>query len=281
MSEVQVYLVGQNVGALSRQNGQFVLDNVPPGTYELRAERIGMTSQSRQVTVAAGRDVEANFEMAQQALGLDEIVVTGAGGAARRREVGNTIMAVPTAAPLSLPGIPIRSVDWVEVARGVQGIRVTQGVDEVPVELYFVGVQLEAPSLADAVAASRSGASGGAAAVPSPAAPPPAVAPPPRPPVAPPPAAAPPPRPPAAPSEPSGGAGRSAVMGGRAAAPTTPAQRIAAIDPPASLITVPLPTGWRQLAQPFRGGWVIIRAPLPEARLRELLELAGAGDPSL
>jgi hypothetical protein len=41
-------------------------------------------------------------------------------------------------------------------------------------------------------------------------------------------------------------------------------------------MSLPLPTGWRQLAQRFRGGLVIIRAPLSDARLRELLALAGA-----
>jgi hypothetical protein len=260
MSEVQVYLVGQNVGALTRQNGQYVLDNVPPGTYELRAERIGMTTQSRQVTVAAGQNIEANFGMVEQALGLDEIVVTGTAGAARRREVGNSIAVVPTTAPLSLPGVPIRSVDWVEVAPGVQGIRVEQGVEGVPVQLYFVGVQLETPASADLAARedrarSAIGAGAGAAA-PQPAGPPP-------------PAASPPP------PRPAGGVA-SGVAGGRPAQPASPAPR-AAFEPPASLITVPLPTGWRQLAQPFRGGWVIIRAPLPDARLRELLERAGAG----
>jgi hypothetical protein len=240
MSDVQVYLVGQDVGVLSRQNGQFVID-VPPGNYELRAERIGLRTQSRQITVAAGQNLEVNFDMAQQALALDEVVVTGTADAARRREVGNTIAQIP-AAPLSLPNVPISSVEWVEVARGVQGIRVVQGVDGVPVELYFVGVQLDAAgaSGAQAAAAAAPGAPRGQATVPPPAAPQPSQA-------------------------------RSGIAAARAAAAPD-----SVIVPSPSLMTLPLPDGWRQLAQRFRGGWVIIRAPLSDQRLRQLLALAGA-----
>jgi hypothetical protein len=199
-----------------------------------------MTTQSRRVTVAAGQELQVNFDLAEQALGLDEIVVTGAAGAARRREVGNAIAQIQVpAAPLSLPGAAISSVEWTEVAPGVQGIRVVQRVDGAPVELYFVGVQLDAsasPGVQQAAAAAPPSSTGGTPA-PSPAPPPPAVAP-----------------PPPAPSS--------------------------AVQPPASLMAVPLPEGWRQLGQRFRGGWVVIRGPLSEARLRQLLELAGAGAPA-
>ena len=71
LSDVQVYLQGANLGSLSRQNGVYVILNVPAGTYELRAERIGLTQVTRQITVTAGQAVEANFEMSAQALGLD------------------------------------------------------------------------------------------------------------------------------------------------------------------------------------------------------------------
>ena len=37
LSEVQVYLPGTGLGVLTRQNGRFILLNVPPGTYELTA----------------------------------------------------------------------------------------------------------------------------------------------------------------------------------------------------------------------------------------------------
>src|SRR5207244_10063775 len=79
--------------------------NVPVGTHELRAERIGMSAVTQQVTVGAGQAASINFSMSTVALGLDEIVVTGTAGASRRREVGNTISQINVGA---LPQRPLR-----------------------------------------------------------------------------------------------------------------------------------------------------------------------------
>src|SRR5688500_18106557 len=94
LSEVQVFIPGTGIGTLTRANGRFIILNVAPGTHELRAERIGMSAANQTVTVVAGQAVDVNFTMSTQALGLDEIVVTGTAGAARRREIGNTIAQV-------------------------------------------------------------------------------------------------------------------------------------------------------------------------------------------
>ncbi|MSR36420.1 MAG: hypothetical protein EXR95_07220 [Gemmatimonadetes bacterium] len=94
LGEVQVYLPGTGLGTLTRATGQFLILNAPVGVHELRAERIGLGTVSRQITVAAGQAVEANLTMSAQALGLDEIVVTGAAGASRRREIGNSITQI-------------------------------------------------------------------------------------------------------------------------------------------------------------------------------------------
>ena len=91
ITSVQVHLVGTGMGTLSRDNGRYVILNVPAGDYTLRAERIGYAAVEMQITVAEGGSMQQDFELAAQALGLDEIVVTGTAGAARRREVGNSI----------------------------------------------------------------------------------------------------------------------------------------------------------------------------------------------
>ncbi len=94
LQSVQVYLVDTGLGRLTTSNGRFLIINVPAGTYTLRAERIGFTTQDVQITVGAGATVSQNFSMQAEALGLDEIVVTGTAGASRRREIGNTIAQV-------------------------------------------------------------------------------------------------------------------------------------------------------------------------------------------
>ena len=97
LSAVQIYIAGTSNGTLTNDAGRFTLLNVAPGTYTLRAERIGYSAANQQVTVRAGEAVEIQFELREQALGLDEIVVTGTAGAARRREIGNSIAQINVA----------------------------------------------------------------------------------------------------------------------------------------------------------------------------------------
>jgi len=97
LSEVQVFIVGTQMGGLTASNGRYLIRNVAPGTYQLRAIRIGYETMTQEVTVVAGQSAAVTFQMSDQALGLDEIVVTGTAGAARRREVGNSIAQISVA----------------------------------------------------------------------------------------------------------------------------------------------------------------------------------------
>ncbi len=113
LSEVQVYLVGQELGTLSRADGRFLILNVPAGTYEVRAERIGFASATESVNVTAGGTATVDFSLGSQALGLDEIVVTGTAGAARRREIGNAITQINVA---DVPERPVAVTDLLQGA---------------------------------------------------------------------------------------------------------------------------------------------------------------------
>ena len=111
LGEVQVFLADAGIGTLTRQNGRYVLLNVPAGDYEIRAERIGLGSATAQVTVAAGETLVQDFTLTEEALGLDEIVVTGTAGAARQREIGNTIAQINVA---EVPDRPVLVSDLLQ-----------------------------------------------------------------------------------------------------------------------------------------------------------------------
>jgi hypothetical protein len=104
LAAVQVYIPALGLGSLTNAEGRFTILNVPAGTYVLEAQRIGMTTVTQEVTVTAGGTVEVALTMARAALGLDEIVVTGTAGAARRREVGNYRAGQPDRPPPSAAG---------------------------------------------------------------------------------------------------------------------------------------------------------------------------------
>ena len=122
MGSAQVYLANTSLGTLTNQAGRFLILNVPPGTYNVTVQRIGYAKATQQVVLSGGGTAEANFAKEPQALGLDEIVVTGTAGAARRREVGNSISQVNIA---DVPETPT-SVDGLLAGR-VAGMSVMQG----------------------------------------------------------------------------------------------------------------------------------------------------------
>jgi TonB-dependent starch-binding outer membrane protein SusC len=94
IASVQVHIPGTALGALTNSSGRFLLLNVPPGQVVVRTQLLGYSTTEQVVQVVAGEATTVNFQLAQQALHLDEVVVTGTAGQARRREVGNTIAQI-------------------------------------------------------------------------------------------------------------------------------------------------------------------------------------------
>ncbi|MBI4520601.1 MAG: carboxypeptidase-like regulatory domain-containing protein, partial [Gemmatimonadetes bacterium] len=109
----QVYVVGTSIGGLTNASGRYLFTNVPDGSATLRVELIGYAAAERQVTITPGSTLTQDFQLTEEALSLDEIVVTGTAGTARRREVGNTIAQINTATISE----PITSVDGLLQAR--------------------------------------------------------------------------------------------------------------------------------------------------------------------
>ena len=124
VSGVQVYIEGLRIGTLSRGNGSFVILSVPPGTHQIVAERLGLRTTTQQVTVGAGATVTVDFVLELEALGLDEIVVTGTAGAARRREIGNSIAQIVVA---DLADRPVSVVDLLQGAAPGLDVSATGG----------------------------------------------------------------------------------------------------------------------------------------------------------
>ncbi len=91
LAGAQVSIPGSGIGALAGGNGRYLLVNVPVGEVTVRVQIIGFAAREQTVTVPAGQTVVVDFEMATQALDLDEIVVTGTAGGAQRRAVANVV----------------------------------------------------------------------------------------------------------------------------------------------------------------------------------------------
>ena len=87
---VNVVIDGTTRGASSDIDGNYVIQNVSPGTYSLTASFIGFVSQQvTGITVTPGETTTVNFELGQSAIGLEEVVVIGYGTQERRDLTGS------------------------------------------------------------------------------------------------------------------------------------------------------------------------------------------------
>lgn len=96
LANAEVTVVGTRLGALSRSDGGYVITNVAAGEHRVRVRLFGYAPNEQSVTFVADGSVTADFVLSPTAVQLDQVVVTGTAGQARRREVGNAIAAVQT-----------------------------------------------------------------------------------------------------------------------------------------------------------------------------------------
>jgi TonB-dependent starch-binding outer membrane protein SusC len=89
LSSVNVVIVGTTRGAVSQNDGSYLLVNVTPGTQTVRSSRIGYTPQTQTVTVTAGGSATADFSLQAQAVVLGEIVSIGYGTQKRQAITGS------------------------------------------------------------------------------------------------------------------------------------------------------------------------------------------------
>lgn len=96
LANAQIALVGTNLGAQTNSDGQYTIRAIPPGTFQIRALRVGYGELRRAVTIGTGQTATENFQMQPVPVALNPVVTTATGQQARQ-EVGNDIAQVPAA----------------------------------------------------------------------------------------------------------------------------------------------------------------------------------------
>lgn len=91
IASVQVDIPQLGQGALTGSDGRFTIQNVTPGTYDIRFNQIGYRSHTEEVIVQAGETTQLSVELVREALRLDEVIVTGTPGGTQRRAIGNVV----------------------------------------------------------------------------------------------------------------------------------------------------------------------------------------------
>jgi TonB-linked SusC/RagA family outer membrane protein len=113
-----------SLGSLTGANGRFTVQNVPAGTHQVRASRLGYTEATQSITVAAGQTATANFTLTASAVELEGVVavgygtqlrrdVTGAVGSVQQEEI-QEIASANVAEKLKgrIPGLDIRTTSF-------------------------------------------------------------------------------------------------------------------------------------------------------------------------
>jgi hypothetical protein len=93
LEAAQVVLVGQNRVETTSREGRYLFRNVTPGSYQVRALRLGYGAQAGTAAVAPGEAVALDFALSPAPVQLDEIVTT-ATGQQSRLEIGNSISSI-------------------------------------------------------------------------------------------------------------------------------------------------------------------------------------------
>jgi TonB-linked SusC/RagA family outer membrane protein len=121
LAGVRVAVEGSQRAALTDASGRFLLTGVPAGEVRLRASFLGYRSQT--VRARAG-DLNVEIVLADQAIELDAIVVTGTAGDGRTRTLGNAIGQIRAAEVVET--MPIRTVQDLIRARA-PGVAINPG----------------------------------------------------------------------------------------------------------------------------------------------------------
>ena len=111
-----VILDGTTKGAITDENGKFIITNVSQGTYNIVVSFTGFTTQKKKIVVS-NNDVVINFEL-NQSDALDEVIVTGTLKAVSRLE---SPVPVEVYSPTFLKKNPTPNI--FEALQNVNGVR--------------------------------------------------------------------------------------------------------------------------------------------------------------
>jgi outer membrane receptor protein involved in Fe transport len=97
LSNVQVFVEGTTLGAITSASGAYQIMGVPVGTRLLRARIIGYRTQADSITVTAGQTTTRDFVLVRDPLQLQQVVVTGTQTPRMNIEASVAITSMPLA----------------------------------------------------------------------------------------------------------------------------------------------------------------------------------------
>ena len=91
---VSVVVVGTNIGVITDATGHYLIKNMTPGTYTIEVSTVGYVPQTKKVKMVAGETTELEFELEEDAVTLDQIVVSSNRSETLKREAPSLVSVV-------------------------------------------------------------------------------------------------------------------------------------------------------------------------------------------
>lgn len=122
LAGARVTVVGTTLQTLTREDGRFVLPNVPAGARRVRVAFVGYAPLEQAVTVVVGQPATAAFSLQPTAVALSQVVVVGY-GTQRRADLTGSVASVQST---QLQQTTVNTLEQGLQGR-VAGVQVTQG----------------------------------------------------------------------------------------------------------------------------------------------------------
>ncbi|MFP5356502.1 MAG: TonB-dependent receptor plug domain-containing protein, partial [Gemmatimonadota bacterium] len=129
ISGARIQIVGEaSLGANTDDAGRYFIRGIPSGARTARVTRIGFRPDAQPVTIVANDSVRLNFAMAASAVELQQVVVTGTGGAVEKRKIGASLGTMDVAAQQEIMPVTNFSSVLANKVTGVRSVGVGGGV---------------------------------------------------------------------------------------------------------------------------------------------------------
>src|SRR5438477_11282933 len=115
LPNARVSIAGADRGAMTNERGEYVIADVPAGTYTLRARLIGYGEGSDTLTVAPGQVATADFSLETKVIALDAQTVTALGIERSKRETPYAISGVADSEVTKASPMTVQSALYGEV----------------------------------------------------------------------------------------------------------------------------------------------------------------------
>lgn len=91
-----IKVIGTSIGALTDITGHFIIANMPEGNYKIQAQFVGYRTEVLEIAAKKNKTLEINFELEEQAIKLDEVVVSATRNEANQKDVSTLVNVVGT-----------------------------------------------------------------------------------------------------------------------------------------------------------------------------------------